>query len=72
MSLSYIKSMLETIRKFERSEITLHFFENDIHILSVCYNDYFYQLTYLDSVLIEIYPDLESTVQAISKASPSN
>ncbi|KRF60626.1 hypothetical protein ASG99_26320 [Bacillus sp. Soil768D1] len=68
MSLDHIKTMLETLKQYTNCEITLTFKnKNGIPLLSVCYDNNCYELTHLDTQIIETCDDIESTISAIDK-----
>ena len=68
MSLDHIKTMLETLKQYTNCEITLTFKnKNNIPLLSVCYDNNCYELTHLDTQIIENCEDTKSTISAIDK-----
>jgi hypothetical protein len=68
MSLDHIKEMLETLKQYDTSEILLTFNNKKrLPLLSVCYENNCYQITYLDRQFTDIYVDIESTISAINK-----
>ena len=68
MSLDHIKTILETIKQYNNCEITLTYKnKNSIPLLSVCYGNNCYELTHLDTHIIETCEDINSTILAIEK-----
>ncbi len=66
MSLAHTKSLLETMRYFSRTEISLTFKKEDqTPILSVCFKNNQFEITYLKSQNIELYDNLESVLTII-------
>lgn len=71
MSLSHLEIMLKTIKQYEKSDITLTFNNvNQVPILSVCYQNKHFHLTYLKVDITEAYDNIHSTISAINKALP--
>ncbi|ALC91619.1 hypothetical protein AM500_18885 [Bacillus sp. FJAT-18017] len=71
MSLDHIKTMLETLKHFGNCEITLTFNSNqDPPILSVCFQENHFQITYLNNHNNETYDDNDST--SFNKKCPSH
>jgi hypothetical protein len=68
MSLDYTKTLLQTLKQYQSSQITLTF-NNKSHIplMSVCCLNNLYQVFYLESQLTETYEDIESAIFAIEK-----
>jgi hypothetical protein len=68
MSLDHLKKMLETLKQYDACAISLTFNNKErIPLLSVCYENNGYEITYLDTQFTEIYVDIESTISAINK-----
>ncbi|MEH7098058.1 hypothetical protein [Neobacillus vireti] len=68
MSLANTKIMLETLRYFYHTEINLTFKKEDLTpILSVCFKNNQYEITYLKTQNIEHYAELESVLTIIHK-----
>jgi hypothetical protein len=68
MSLDHIKTMLETLKQYDNCEISLTFSNDErIPLLSVCYNNNFFEITHFNTQIIETYNDIESTISAIDK-----
>lgn len=69
MCLDHAKTMLEILIQYDNCKIILTFNNNKKRaILSVCYLNKSFQITYLDSLMIESYNDINSTITAIDKA----
>jgi|tagenome__1003787_1003787.scaffolds.fasta_scaffold6380225_1 hypothetical protein len=66
MSLAQTKSLLETMRFFSHTEIYSTFKKEDqTPILSVCFKNNQYEITYLKTQNIELYDKLESVLTII-------
>ena len=66
MSLAYTKILLETMRYFNHTEIYSIFKEEDqTPILSVCFKNNQYEITYLKTQNIELYDKLEPVLTII-------
>jgi hypothetical protein len=69
MFLEHIETALTTIKQYHNCEITLTFHNKHLApLLSVCYLNKCFQLTYLNNYIIETYDDIESATSAIEKA----
>ena len=71
MSLNHIKTMLETLKQYNNCDISLTF-NNGIPLLSVCYDNNGYELTHLDTQIIETFDDIKNTISAIDKFMQNN
>jgi hypothetical protein len=68
MSLDHFKKMLETLKQYDACEISLTFNNKErIPLLSVCYENNCYEITYLDTQITDIYHDIKSTISVIDK-----
>ncbi|MBM7655217.1 hypothetical protein [Neobacillus cucumis] len=66
MSLAHTKILLETMRYFHNTEIYSTFKKEDqTPILSVCFKNNQYEITYLKTQKIEHYDKLESVLTII-------
>mgnify|MGYP001105055700 CR=1 FL=1 len=67
MSLDHTKTMLTTLRQYHTSEINLILNGNDdTPILAICYKDGCYELKNLNTSVIEICDDIETTLRSIN------
>ena len=73
MSLDHINTMLDTLKQYNYCEISLTFKNNNgIPLLSVCYDNNGYELTHLDTQIIETVDDIKTTISAIDKVMQNN
>ncbi|SFC81607.1 hypothetical protein SAMN05443252_106321 [Bacillus sp. OV322] len=69
MSKDHIKTMLETLKQYHECQISLTFNDDGQQpLLSVCYKTSCYELTYIKTLKIESYNNIESTISAIEAA----
>jgi hypothetical protein len=69
MSLAHTELLLETLRYFYHTEINLTFKQEDLTpILSVCFKNNQYEITYLKTQIIEHYEKLESVLTIIHRS----
>ncbi|MFP7416520.1 hypothetical protein SFC65_24595 [Priestia filamentosa] len=63
-----IKTLLETLKEYEHSEITHSVFQNGRTILSICYleQDKSYKITYFENENIEFFKDKEVELVTLS------
>lgn len=68
MSLNHTIKMLETLKQYKASEITMNIDGNDGKpLLSICYKDGFYELKSLSTFEVETCIDIDSAVALIDK-----
>ena len=69
MSFCHTRIMLDTLQKFSNSNVTLTLKKPDqTPLLSVCYHNNLYVITYLDSLITETHDCIESTFSALERA----
>ncbi|OIK11825.1 hypothetical protein [Bacillus sp. MUM 13] len=69
MSKDHIRTMLETLKQYHECQISLTFNDDSQQqLLSVCYKNSCYELTYIKTLIIETYNNIESTISAIEAA----
>lgn len=68
MSLDHTKTMLKTLKQYHNSEILLTINDNNhLPMLSVCYKNFCYEITFFKTLISETYDDIESAISAIDK-----
>lgn len=68
MSLDHTKLMLQTLKQFHKSDITLTFTdEEDVAVVSVTYLSNYFHVKDLNSLFVESHCDLPSTIDAIEQ-----
>ncbi|MFS0634482.1 hypothetical protein AB1K84_01150 [Mesobacillus foraminis] len=66
MSLDYTKLMLQTLKQYHKSDITLTFTnEEDVPVLSVSYLSNYFHVKNLNSSVVESYSELYPAVDYI-------
>ncbi|WP_026691945.1 hypothetical protein [Peribacillus kribbensis] len=68
MSLDHTRTMLETLKQYPDCEISLTFNDPDQQpLLSVCYKNNSIEITNIQTLVVDTYDDIESTLNAIEK-----
>lgn len=68
MSLEYTKTMLQTLKQYHTSEINMIINGCDEKpLLSICFKDGCYELRSLNTSVVEICDDINSTIFTINK-----
>lgn len=68
MSLEYTKTMLQTLKQYHASEINMIINGNDDKpLLLICFKDGCYELKSLNTSVVEICDDINSTIFTINK-----
>lgn len=66
MSLVHVETLLNTLKQFNDCEISVTFNnESNVPILSVCYENNKFEITFLNEQTVQIYDDLETTLTVI-------
>ncbi|PLT28671.1 hypothetical protein CUU66_17400 [Peribacillus deserti] len=69
MSLDHTRTMLRTLKQYSDCEISLTFNDNNqLPVLSVCYKNNGFEVTTIQTLVIDTYSSIESTLTAIDKA----
>ncbi|PWW20462.1 hypothetical protein DFO73_11536 [Cytobacillus oceanisediminis] len=70
MPLDHTKNMLRTLEYYCDTQITQTFSKDYRQFLSVCYqkSSKCFEVTYVETLVKEIFPDVESAAAAIEKA----
>jgi hypothetical protein len=68
MSLDHTKTMLQTLKKYQNSQIILTFNNKyQVPLLSVCCLDDLFKISYFESQRAETFEDIYTTMSAIEK-----
>ncbi|MBM7694856.1 hypothetical protein JOC77_004335 [Peribacillus deserti] len=73
MSFDLARIMLTTLKQYSNCEISLTFNDNNQQpVLSVCYKEKFFEVTNIQTLVVDRYENIESTIVAIDNVIKDN